>query len=66
MRFAAVRLSEGAIGGTLFDWLSLMRIFGNILLKATIRKIHAAVFHILDIRNLAVISGSVKGGYTDS
>ena len=41
-----------------------MRIFGNILLKATISKIYAAVFNILDIGNLAVIPGSVKGGYS--
>ena len=66
MRFAAIRLSGGKICGTLRDWLGLVRIFGNILLKATICKIYATVFHILDIGNLAVISGSVKGGYTDS
>lgn len=64
MRFAAIRLSGGTICGTLFDWLGLVRIFGNILLKATIRKIYAAVFNILDIGNLAVIPGSVKGGYS--
>ena len=64
MRFAVVRLPGGAIGGILFDGFGFVRIFGDILLKAAICKIDTAVFDILNIGNLTIISGSVKGSPT--
>ena len=58
------RFSGGAVGGSLFDWFGSVCIFGDVFLEATISKIDTPIFNILDIGNLAVIPGSVKGGYS--
>ena len=59
-------ISHITVGFFFLRRLCSVRIFGNIFLKGNAGKIDTAVFNILDIGNLTIILGSVKGCYADS